>query len=225
MKKYTLFIAALFIFVLVSAQQSFSAEAVLNGTERPAPLEYLENIQFEKTDTETLNAGIKNFDISSNGNVAVGMDNNTVNIYDSEGNYLYGYSFDISGDYKCYWEKSEFALYDVRSHIKTLVSENEVKVYDIDVNEGSEFMKKYLTDKEKSYKGNKYILRKKYKYLNVFLPNYDIFSIMDKDGNEKIVIDVFTLNFSKMLLYNSIWVIVLIIGISKLKKYFKKNNR
>ena len=48
-----------------------------------------------KITKETLKAAIKGYAVNSNGDIAVLMDNKTINIYTQDGVYLYGYSFNI----------------------------------------------------------------------------------------------------------------------------------
>jgi len=73
------------------------------------------NIQLSVSESKPTNAAICSFDVNENGDIALGLCNNTINIYDSNGQYQYSYFFTTSGSYSVEWDNDKLLIFLVRS--------------------------------------------------------------------------------------------------------------
>ncbi len=134
-------------------------EVEIKGNEREKSLEWL---QIKKIDEEMLTSGIGSFDINDKGYVLVLMNNETINIYDDKGKYLYGYAFHGAGGEMagstclCYWIGDKIALYIYRGEEKIVIDGDAVTLYAV---EGARFPLDY-TDRGlvQNYDGYTYTL-------------------------------------------------------------------
>ena len=74
--------------------------------------------------------GIQCFDVNEQGEIAIGFSGISsrkkyISIYDTEGNFLYGYSFQCSGSYLIEWDdKEQLAIYWLRSSVRATFDRN-----------------------------------------------------------------------------------------------------
>lgn len=79
---------------------------------------FLQNVGLRVIHLEPESHPIKCFDVNVGGMIALGFDNaNMICVYSPEGEYLYGYSFDCSGDYSLIWDEENVCIYFVRSDV------------------------------------------------------------------------------------------------------------
>ena len=158
--------------------------------------------------------------VSSNSleDVAIGFDDNYINVYDKNGIYKTSYAFKIYGKYVFEYNVNNIVIFPIRAEA----------MYYFNLN--GELLKiKRFSDSSKSYKHYKTIENKK--YIKIDDSSYTVeqtfgyvrFVKTDIDGDRTIIYDIGKKNYYKKIL---IWVLVLlivIIGISYLIIYTIKS--
>lgn len=78
---------------------------------------FLKHIKMKSTTEAVQNKSIACFDVSDDGLIAIGFGNggqNTIDIYDENGVFLYGYQFYTQGEYTVSFQDENIAIYIVR---------------------------------------------------------------------------------------------------------------
>ena len=146
----------------------------------------LKRYQITKIDEEVKAAGIKMFDINAQGDIEVLMSNYTINIYNSDGEYLYGYAFYANGGLcASYWEENSLAIYMARGG-KAKIFQDTIALYDIPPTQ----MKLFDLDTEtvQHYNGAAYIME--YSSDNTYHDSFDSIKITKDNKEIKTIIDV-----------------------------------
>lgn len=80
---------------------------------------------FHKTDIETENCFIENFDISDSGDILICLENQTVNVYDSNGVFRFTIEYDSnSSSSMAFWYGNNIVIYIFREHICAFFNED-----------------------------------------------------------------------------------------------------
>ena len=176
----------LLLFSMLFICISNGAEIDLNGNEivSKEKEKWLNSFQIQKINEEVVYSEIKMFDINEDGKIAVLMANNTINIYDCEGNYLYGYAFYTEGLSLIYWEDNKLSIYIVRSCIKIVILHDSISLYDI-ANKNFQMPE---TKTVQQYKDYTYIMENTPD--NTYAESFDYIKIMRNDKKIKTLIDV-----------------------------------
>ncbi len=202
MKMILRFIICSLTIIVSLTQYIYCVEStVINGKELVGnqKKEILEYTQINKITKETLKAAIKGYAVNSNGDIAVLMDNKTINIYTQDGVYLYGYSFKWSGDYAISCEDGYFIIILYRYDLKIRVSENDISVFEL-TNAPSVY-----TETIQNHNGYQYTMKTKYSIIYFLSLRYDLLKAKDKNGDEITIIDVSQYNITKTLSLNLLW--------------------
>lgn len=184
-------------------EYAFCSNIIINGERysNAEEAELLNNLQVKKIFKETIDSYIKDYDISNEGNVEVLMDNQTINIYDKDGTYLYGYSFICNEWCNSYWENNNLVIFFDRGGIKLLISQDDFSLYKVQPRD----IPRFESNNIKTYKQLEYTLSTKHKQLNPFSTKRDILKCKDAKGNEKIILDVSNENNNKINFRYIIW--------------------
>ena len=126
-KKYFAFLLFAIFCVFFTINTSAEVETELY-TERSLS-EFKEDYAFVKKNTETDDMSIVTFDVSENGLIALSKEysiqrQRVVDIYDSNGIFLYGFIFNTPGTIKVEWRGNELDIIFCKADIIMSVSEN-----------------------------------------------------------------------------------------------------
>lgn len=118
MKKRRIFIAIVhmsstFCMIIFSLLLTVNATDTSNITVKNVPESLDASIIFLE-ETKSL---IKCFDVNEDGWFALGFNNNTIQIYDANGTFQYGYSFHTDGTYGLELQESSVVIYLARSNV------------------------------------------------------------------------------------------------------------
>lgn len=161
------------------------------------PDDYTAKISLVTWNTEVVDKDIVCFAVSSSGMIALGLDDGSehrkINIYDSDGNYLYGYAFSINGRFGLEWEEDNIVICTVRGNTRAVFDKfgNCIKVSEImNTPSNSEYWDKNIFSKRKVYENDNYVIRNPNKLLN-FILYYNSSQLVkvDEFGNETIFYD------------------------------------
>lgn len=165
----------------------------------------LKNINISMLTDEPSRKTIQCFDVNEDGLIAIGCsdsENKTVCVYTRDGVFQYGYSFKCSGSFGIEFDKSVMNIYLVRSDIAIAVNS---------VGEVDSILKIQNTSENNSYWNDsvfstkrkvgdiEYFLKNDMGIFNLFASSYSQLIIRNNYGEESIVYDVNSAQFSKML--------------------------
>lgn len=170
---------------------------------------------------------ICSFDVNDFGQVALGLCNHTINVYNSNNHFQYSYTFQSAGDYYVEWGKGCLIIYFVRSHIAVAVDSlgNLVEMRDIDINSlhNSHYWRN-LRQTSKKINNSDYVIKKDLGLLNYFASSYSKLVKTDSNGIEYVVYDATNIHkrliISDFVFYVGLFTVV-VVGVSVF--VFKKN--
>lgn len=121
-KRLIVYISLLSIFSTVLLSFDCNAfdiiESYLDDSNLFAYTDEIRKEDFHKTDVETKNAFIENFDISDSGDILICLENQTVNVYDNNGKFKFAIEYDSnSSSSMAFWQESNIVIYIFREHI------------------------------------------------------------------------------------------------------------
>lgn len=82
------------------------------------------NISVSRSDTETENAFITNFDVSDSGRILVCLEKKSVNVYNSDGSFDYALNYTFHGSSIAFWHGEEIVFYTYRGNHFTFLGED-----------------------------------------------------------------------------------------------------
>lgn len=214
LKRTCLFLSFAFMFALftnaieVNAMNTgFSTEEVSEKTRN----RFVSNIELSLLTTEPVKKGIQCFDVNEKGMVAIGQngaDDKRVCIYDSDGKFLYGYTFDVSQSFGVEWDGEYINIYFVRSDV-IISLDSDCNVLDIkkiqntmDNNTYSDKLK-HLT---RSIGDTTYLVRNDMGIFNLIALSYSQVVTIDSTGAERIIYDI---NSEQLFITISLLIIIL----------------
>lgn len=139
---------------------------------------------------------IECFSVSEDNKIAIGASSNEnryVSIYDENGNYLYGYSFNDEGTFGVEWEQSELLIILVRCGLIVKINHkgNIVRIDQIENTvDNSIYLHNNVFAKSKIVNGNKYELNNDMGILNIFASKYSTLAKTNLDGVQTVIYDV-----------------------------------
>ncbi len=167
------------------------------------------------------------FDVSEKGFIALGVENNShkyIYIYNPQGQFLYGYSFDDDGTYGVEWDKENLLIYFVRSDVAALVNKHaEILELRKISNSIHNTYRHYEVFATKRIAGkNTYEIMNDPGILSVLAPNYAKLIKTDQDGIITVLYDVSRIQIPRMIVVMTGVLIFMAIVISGVVKEFKK---
>lgn len=132
---------------------------------------------------------IKCFDVNEDGSYAIGFRNNTIHVYDSLGNFQYGYRFSTDGDYGIILKENNIVIYLARSH--TLVEIDPtgkcVRAEKVDFSKNTVDVDDIINRTCKQIRNVNYYLERD---IGIFNGDYSRLVKIDENGNRIVLYDV-----------------------------------
>ena len=165
----------------------------------------LKNVNISMLADEPPKKTIECFAVNEDGVIAIGYsssENKTVCIYTSDGVFQYGYSFKCSGNFGIELDKSVLKIYLVRSDIAIAVNsvgevESILKIQN--TSENNSYWNDCVFSTRRKIGDTEYFLKNDMGILNVFASSYSQLITTNKYGEESIIYDVNSAQFSNML--------------------------
>lgn len=229
-KKYIVIILLFLIFNLIGVYSAYAMnndfETVnLSDKDRESYLAYL-NITL--LDNDEKKVSIDCFDISDQGNVAVGSyGENIIYVYNSNGEFKYGYSFYDSGIFGIKWDGDNLIYFSYRGNFAALIDQNAVciEMQEIpDSDENLAYWRHTLFKTERISGRSLYELRNNMGAFNFLSASYAQLIKTDQNGIQTVIYDVSDLYNLKVLIICFGIILFVIIAIIVLVKQFKKLN-
>lgn len=179
---------------------------------------------------------ISRFDVNENGMIALGHKlsgmSNMISVYDSDGNFKYGYSFDSYGTFGVEWDGDYLNIYFVRSDLLVTV-DCEANIIGIakvqNTKENNDYGNYCLYGTERVVGDTKYTIRNRMGVLNFIKSSHSQLVKTSADGTEIILYDVNTIQLIKRLLiiflmFALFGVAIYVIFIKPIRQNKKENN-
>lgn len=187
---------------------------------------FLSNIKLSLITEEPEKNSIQCFDVNYNEMIAIGSENLTekiISIYNSSGNFQYGYQFACEGSFAVEWDSDNLIIYFVRSGIAALFDPNgnnlEMKAIQ-DTVENNNYWNHSVNSIQHTVNGNQYDLKNNMGIFNVFASSYFQLVKTDSDGKAAVLYDCgdkyiakYTTAFALIIIF-----IILVVGMIKSKK-------
>lgn len=150
---------------------------------------------------------IQCFDVNEKGMIALGHEligmSKMISVYDSDGNFKYGYSFDASGTFGVEWNGDYLNIYLVRGDLLVTV-DCEANIIDMarvqDTKENNRYYNNYIDGCERLVGDTKYIIRNQMGILNFVQVSYSQLVKISEDGTETILHDVNAFQLAKTII-------------------------
>ncbi len=166
---------------------------------------FLKYIKLSMITEEPRKIAIDCFDVNEKGEIAIGRseyNNKTVCIYTSDGDFQYGYSFFSQGSFGVELNNDILLIYFVRSDIVIAVNpmgEIESILGIKNTIENNSYWNNFVHLTKRKIGDTEYTIRNDMGFFNLLASSYSQLVITDKNGNENIIYDVNSAQFSYML--------------------------
>lgn len=192
---------------------------------------FLSNIQLLLITEEPKKNSIQCFDVNYNEMIAIGSENSTektISVYNSSGNFQYGYQFTCDGKFAVEWDNDNLIIYFVRSDIAALFDPNgnNLELRKIqDTIENNNYWNHSVNSTQRTVNGNQYCLKNNIGIFNVFASSYSQLIKTNINGNTMIFYDFsreyivkFIIGFISLTLFIILVVTVIILQFIKQNK-------
>lgn len=222
---------------------SIHASAINTGFETteltPAECEKIKkNLSFSFLSEPPEAHTISCFDINEDGRIAIGTETTSAGrilVYTPEGQFMYGYFFDLDQSYGIEWDKENLLVYLVRSSLVVSLDKNGeiVEIREIkNTIKNNDYWNHIVFAKEREALGKRYVLQNDMGFFNWFASAYAQLMVTNADGSTKMIYDInraYTIEVVLMFVIAIIIIITAIISIVHLikktrKEYLKENN-
>lgn len=200
----------------ITVDAGFSTETISEETQM--------NIDVCLLTTEPDKKSIKCFDVNSQGFVALGTadgDMKNICVYNSDGDFEYGYSFCIYGDFGVEWSENSIMLYIVRGGILLEIDESGTIIRTAKIQntkDNNSYWNNSVYSKSRTINETKYELKNDMGLLNNVASSYSQLVMTKPTGEECIVYDVNTFQLATTL-----WIILGVFAAIGLSSYFLRN--
>ena len=190
---FNVFLLLFMNFLRVSAMNTGFSTTAVNEKEQET---FWNNLELSLLTDEVRGGKIKCFDVDAEGRVAIGLTGprgKYISVYDSDGAFQYGYSFDCGQDYGVQWDGTNLLLYFVRSDMAVSLDESgqktELRAIEQTIENNSYWNHVVFSD-VKTVGEVKYEMRNRMGPLNLFASSYSQLVKTDGNGDETILYDV-----------------------------------
>ena len=195
---------------------------------------FLKNVNISILENEPSKKAIDCFDVNENGEIAIGssdFENQTVCVYTNDGNFIFGYSFECTGNFGIELDKDVINLYFVRSDVAVTINptgEIERVCRIQNTAENNSYWNNCVFATKRRIGDTEYTLKNDMKIFNVFASSYSQLITTSQNGEESIIYDVNSAEFVKtalaftgVLIFVGLVVSVVISQFIKLKRRAK----
>lgn len=198
----------------------------LNNITQETMIKVKKNMNLKILNSEYNLSGVKKFDVNNEGLVALSSEKfsttKIINIYNNKGEYQYGYTFYLDGDYYIKWENSYLGILSVRSDVILFVDSNGnfIKYGEVKNNYYNREVFKELDKPYRFINGMTYNFKKNIGILGLLTNDYSQVEIVNEKGNEYLIYDIKQELFINVIISILTPLIIFIVVIYGTVKYF-----
>lgn len=224
----------LFMFVIVTnaievkaMNTGFTTEELTENDKKT----FVSNVNISLLMVEPAKKGIQCFDVNEEGMVAIGQKGahgKELCIYSADGTFLYGYTFNCAQSFGVEWDSECINIYFVRSDVVISV-DSDGNILDIkevqNTIENNTYENYLLYSTSRAIGDTRYLIRNDMGIFNWFALSYSQLITINTNGEESIIYDVSSAQFSNMvavfvgvLVFACLVLAVVILQFNKLKR-------
>ncbi len=230
-KQTFLFLSFVLLFVLMmnvlevmAMNTGFSIEDIPEETKTT----FVSNINISPLKTEPVKGGILCFDVNERGNIVIGQNGSQgkeVCVYTTQGEFLYGYTFNCSQSFGVEWDDEYINIYFVRSDV--IVSlDSDGKILDIkavqDTIDNNSYRNSLLYSTTRTVGNTTYLIRNDMGIFNWIALSFSQIVTIDATGTESVIYDVNSIQFAKMIVIISLICVFVLVAIVAVVRQFVK---
>ena len=235
LKHVSLYVLLLLLVIFASTvevnamQTGFSTEEL----SEEAKTEFMSNINVLPISTEPGKKGVVCFDVNEQGMIAVGQRDSQAKricVYNSRGEFLYGYAFDCSQGFLVEWDEINVNLYFLRSDV--IISLDSCgNILDVrrvqNTIDNNSYRNSLLYSTTRSVDDITYLIRNDMGMLNWIAPSFSQIVTIDASGTEVVIYDVNSMQLTRMIIavcFICVFVFVAVVVISRQFLKFRHSN-
>ena len=191
---------------------------------------FLKNVSITLFKTAPEKRGIQQFDVNEQGMIAVCQEHfgkKEVCIYNAQGEFLYGYSFNTSGSFRVEWDRENINILFVRGG--TLVSVDPdgtiVDMKDVPSTSRNSSYSLDLESTRRTVGETQYRIRNHMGILNLLASSYSQIVVTDPTGTERMIYDVNADQLIRTIVVLILIISLITITVVGLVREFKKAQR
>lgn len=190
---------------------------------------FLKNVDLNLITEQPPSYSVLCFDVNEDGLIALGsqtLDKKIVSIYSSDGDFLYGYTFNCSGSYGIEWDENNLIIYFVRSDVAAMFDEKgsclELELIPITA-ENNSYWNYFVFSNKRIVGESEYRLKNDMgPFFNVFASSYSQLIKTDSDGSTTVIYDVNSDQFIKtIIVFIGVVLLIAIVLIKLVLIFFK----
>ena len=212
----------------VALNTGFTTEALSEGDKE----RILANMKIKHLSDEPAKVAIDCFDVDENGVIAIGCSSNfetkRVCIYEKDGSFKCGYSFETNGSFGIELIDNGLAIYLVRSDVAVFISSDGIVEEILEIQnslDNNSYWNNNVFSTVRETKDATYVLKNDLGIFNLCASSYSQISVTDADGKESIIYDVNAEQLVKNIFITilvSIFVSIVVAGVVKEILKFKR---
>ena len=168
------------------------------------------------------------FDVNNDGLIALGFDDNshkTICVYNPDGEFIYGYSFESSGSFGVEWDGGNILIYFVRGDVAALFNSSatclELKMIS-NSTENNTYWNHTVFEKKRIVGKNEYEIKNDLGILNIVLSSYSQLIKTDENGIKTMLYNVNDSYGARVLVILVGIILFIITAVLVMIKEFKK---
>ena len=177
---------------------------------------------------------IECFDVNDKEMIVMGSSDSTkktIQVYNIEGQFLYGFKFESDGSIGVEWIENDYiAIYYVRSDFVVIINSDGEIINILDIlNDGanSKRIQEVSSAGKRMIDGKIYVPRNRAGFLNWFLSSYGELIVIDEQGQEHTIYDRSSFQTGRaigMFVFIGIFITIVVVGVTKEFVKLNKNN-
>lgn len=190
---------------------------------------FIKNVNLSLVYSEPERREIQCFDINERGMIAIGQDHSEkkqVCVYTSQGDFLYGYTFNCHQSFVIEWDEDDInILFDRSGALLSVDPEGQINdVKEVPSTVNNSIYRDSLQSTSRMISGITYRIRNKNKILTLFAVSYSQIVVIDDKGWEQVIYDVSPIQLKKMeiVICVGIFVLIALLTVLFIIRHYKK---
>lgn len=187
---------------------------------------FFNNVNISLVSEEPIKRAIECFDVNEDGMIALGQkasDEKVLCVYSQDGSFEYGYTFNCSGTFGVEWNNDDINIYFTRSDVIITVNRTG-EITDIlkvqNTTENNYYLNHFIYSSNRIQNNVKYTLKNDIGILNIFTSSYSQLIVTKTNGEEFVLYDVNSSQFTNVLAIFIVFVIFLLVAIILIIRQF-----
>lgn len=236
MKFKLIYLLLSFVLLIVISTNAIEANAMNTGFSTEELSEetknmFISNISISPLKAEPAKKDILCFDVNEQGMIAIGQKDSQrkeVCVYTSQGEFLYGYTFNCTQSFCVEWDEQYVNIYFVRSDV-IISLDSDGNILDVkktlDTIDNNSYINSLLFSTTRTVGNTTYLIRNDMGIFNWIAPSFSQIVTIDATGTESIIYDVNSMQFTKMIITTSFIFVFVLVAIAVIIWQFIKLRR